>query len=69
MTEPKPCPFCGCEKIQEWMDGAYSFYGRMVCTDCGSQGPEVNTHLRNAAHWREAAITEWNRRADAPVSR
>jgi hypothetical protein len=60
VIEPKPCPFCDNEKIQQFSDHKW---GCMLCLQCSAQGPEVHTWGENEARWREAAITEWNRRA------
>ena len=64
MTEPKPCPFCGCAEIEQISNSRYAAkWGWMSCKGCGVDGPQVFTHYHSEIGWREAAITEWNRRA------
>lgn len=50
--ELKPCPFCGNENIQFFIDDCgYT----MICTECMALGPLVGK--------QEAAISAWNRRS------
>lgn len=53
MTELKPCPFCGCERI-----GFDGFAGEMTahCEDCWAKGPEFS-------YDEEEAIKAWNTRS------
>lgn len=64
----RPCPFCGDTPD---IDNHLTFeadqgtkWGHIVC--CG-QGPEVRTGYQDVEHWRDDAITEWNKRADDAV--
>lgn len=47
-----PCPFCGCERIQE------RGFRRFECPACRAEGPPMKT--------RAEAITAWNTRSEGP---
>jgi hypothetical protein len=50
MTELKPCPFCGSEELNTWIDCVY-------CTECGAQGPDADDKDLDLAR------AAWNGRA------
>jgi Lar family restriction alleviation protein len=47
MTNLKPCPFCGSEKVEVWNTAVY-------CKDCLAEGP--------ADYSIDGQIAAWNRR-------
>jgi len=57
-SELNPCPSgVGCKRIEPWWNGSREGDGqkyRVVCYDCGWEGPECATE--------EAAIAAWNTR-------
>ncbi|WP_157668737.1 Lar family restriction alleviation protein [Lachnoclostridium phytofermentans] len=56
MIEFKPCPFCGCEKIEIKVvgtKGSDSRYAAM-CDDCGARGGRKAN--------KDSAIASWNER-------
>ena len=62
-----PCPFCGDtpgEDAHTLTDGGFK-YGAIQCS-CGAMGPDVRTEYKDWPHWKDAAIREWNTRADLP---
>ena len=63
-----PCPFCG---VKPDINDPATFqsnqgdkWGFVVC--CGT-GPEVRTSYKPVEHWRDDAITAWNRRPAAAL--
>ena len=52
MSELKPCPFCGCEDIEEFNFCGDLFY--VQCTNCSG--------CVGACDTAEEAVEEWNRR-------
>lgn len=59
MSELKPCPFCGNEKIYICTDDETEEFFGVMCTVCGgSIYPDKETE--------EEAIEAWNRRANEP---
>lgn len=67
---PKPCPFCGSEKV-DVVEGSTFRWRAATCADCGAIGPEVRvqTHgtgtreeWENKAH--SDAVAAWNERAN-----
>lgn len=59
----KPCPFCGGEAeahVEDW--NAAFYYWQVVCLQC-----EVKTNPNQSSE--QAAIDNWNRRADDVVLR
>ncbi|MBU0901921.1 MAG: Lar family restriction alleviation protein [Gammaproteobacteria bacterium] len=62
-----PCPFCGDtpgEDAHTLTDGGFK-YGAIQC-GCGAIGPDVRTEYKDWPHWKDAAIREWNTRAQLP---
>lgn len=62
-----PCPFCGDtpgEDAHTLTDGGFK-YGAIQC-GCGAIGPDVRTDYKDWPHWKDAAIREWNTRAQLP---
>ena len=47
--ELKPCPFCGCKKINESMTGALLCY--VYCHACGAKSDNFGNHALAANHW------------------
>ena len=61
----KPCPFCGgvpepphCFRTSD----PSGKWGMVICTTCGSCGPEARTGYPPHKSWGHDAIKEWNRR-------
>ena len=65
MTELKPCPFCGSEKIQFLIDGYFQpWEGEGMCLwyscSCYECGGKIDT---GDTQTMKAAAQEWNKRA------
>ena len=54
MTELKPCPFCGCDKVMTWHVGHRDLPWMVECTGCMAEGPWAKTE--------KEAMELWNRR-------
>ena len=72
--ELKPCPFCGYVMPEAELDSEVGHYsnqgtkwGGVQCGACLACGPEIRTGYLEWKHWRENAVTAWNRRAKEPV--
>ena len=63
MTELKPCPFCGCEDIDEY-EG--DFGNGVYCMNCGAMmGEPIHMEFRtNERVTYEQAAEAWNTRAE-----
>lgn len=64
-AELKPCPFCGCNRIEFIADATQGTkWGFARCTECGVAGPEVRTQydLTESAKWHKYALESWNTR-------
>lgn len=68
--KPKPRPFCGSLDVESCpggnrKDGRAWFAYYVACSNCGCNGPLVNTSGRNgvAEAARDASIDLWNWRA------
>lgn len=61
----RECPFCG--EIPS-ADSHYmnqgDKWGGVQCNNCTAAGPEVRTSYQLWPGWKDAAIKEWNTRAD-----
>jgi Lar family restriction alleviation protein len=69
MTEPKPCPFCGCPTVTV-VEGSTFRWRVAECDSCDARCGEVRiqtvgdgTQEEWEADAKERAIEEWNRRA------
>ena len=54
MTDPIPCPFCGCGQTMTWHIGHYSKPWIVECPRCLAAGPHAETEAE--------AIDRWNAR-------
>lgn len=65
----KPCPFCGetpdVNDERTFQDSQGAKWGSVVCC---CTGPEVRTWYGPVAEWKDAAIAEWNKRAETSRS-
>lgn len=77
MTELKPCPFCGGNKIAYSIKTSTSnfkriYHAAMYCKNCHSYGARVMVHpvetnrvvIERNESYEEKAIEAWNRRAE-----
>lgn len=60
--ELKPCPFCGGKDVDEAGPSLGCSRWRIVCDDCGAEGPPHGTEQSTEYHPSEA-ISAWNTRA------
>lgn len=64
-TKPKPCVFCGSDNLK--IRGNCFGFARMVCLNCGKQGPMVsllkkNNKPRKIKAVETEVIKRWNSR-------
>ena len=53
MEELKPCPFCGCDQIQDReREGEYLGFNK-YCRNCLAEGPHAMTYEEAACKWNE----------------
>jgi len=67
MTTPAvllPCPFCGEVPTIDSIRADDSQGGKWGSVNCCITGPEVRTGYKLVEHWRDAAISAWNRRTE-----
>ena len=67
-TKPKPCPFCGSERLEFTADPECGMFGKIECEQCHMMGPIVyspeNVWQVENAYWRLEAATwkAWDER-------
>ena len=61
-TELKPCPFCGGKALLEEFSVRKGFEACIVCSDCLVTMSTITYDTQEEAI--EAAIEDWNRRAE-----
>ena len=67
MSDLKPCPFCGGNEVQLYIDddrtaeelGLFSYYREIVCRHCGLSNKSI---YANRDRVENAAIKHWNTR-------
>ena len=62
MSDLKPCPFCGGNEVQLYIDdglGVFSYYYEIICRHCGLSNKSI---YANRDRVENAAIKHWNTR-------
>ena len=55
MTDPLPCPICGCSQIIAWHIGHYSQPWIVECPRCLAGGPHAETEVEAIDRWNVGA--------------
>ena len=68
--ELKPCPFCGCETVEDWSESTWPRPVMwMYCAECNAKGPRVMMQRNEEAEdWMGRAIAAWNNRIPDPAA-
>ncbi len=61
MNNPRSCPFCGCANCYAASPSLGQRYWRVVCDDCGAEGPPKGRDME-ADDCDADAIAAWNKR-------
>lgn len=57
-----PCPFCGSDSAFPASPSLGQRYWRVVCDDCGAEGPPVGTEQSFETDADQPCIDAWNNR-------